>query len=172
MKSTFKNLIATLSIFLLLAGKGQGQNQPEITLSETGKLSLKTMPVDNKTAFEKVVALIGKASRVNEYGEGEVEHVYDNLGLVVNVKNGLVNGLTVFLVTEKKKKQPEGSFTGSLKIGSVTVDKSSSSKTFADIKAPKFNCPFPMMCLSDKSLGIKCTAGFNETITELAFVLN
>ncbi len=173
MKTVKLALVAIVILIALTSNLAIGQTAPKTRFTENYELFVNETSLDSKTKEKELVAFMGEPSKKVDYPSGEISYFYEEMGLVFFSKDGNVKGLGVNFNWDGDEKFPEKTFSGTLSLGEVEINKETKSKGFSANQTVAFDCPFPLMCFSkDREAKIKCTAAFKETnLTQVVFVI-
>ncbi len=151
----------------------KAQNSVEIKYTESSTLLLNKVSLNYSVNIEDIINAIGKPDRVVDYKNIEKNYFYDSLGIIILTKDGKLKGLGINYNWDGDKKFPEKSFTGSLKIGELSVSKNTIREEIAAIKSLEFVCPIESICASNnKEVDVRCVISFTDKlITQIVFLL-
>lgn len=164
-------LITLLTISMFYC---KGQINCEINYSDSSTLTINKIKLQEKMNDQDFLKIFGKPTRVVEYRNTEKGYYYDNDGFVVFSKNSFVTMIGVNFNWDGDKKFPEKAFTGSLKIGELTINKETKKGDIDTLKAIGYDCPMDILCGSkSRNAKIKSIIGFKSTLlSQVAFMLN
>lgn len=123
-----------------------------------------------KGSAQKLVERLGSPSREKAHKRGETSLYHDRLGLVLWAVDGEIGGVGVNFNWDGDDKFPESAFTGSLVLGELSVDKTTTPAQFESLKGYSVSCHGGAMC-AGKSESTKFLAGFeNGVVTQVSFL--
>ena len=165
--------ILYLIIFISLFNFCNAQNSVEINYSDSSTLLFNNVHLTKNINIQDISKSIGEPSKIVDNKKGEISHFYDDLGLVLVVKENVVAAVGINYNWDGDKKYPEKSFTGNLKIGEFLVSKETNQEDISAIKTIEFLCPIKLICASkSRTAKIRCTIAFEENlITQVVFLL-
>lgn len=168
-----KNIkLLTFSILLLIAAVVSAQPAPVITVTSEDSIWLNKLLLTPAVNQVQVVNELGKPSRIVEK-PGELNLYYDDLGILVALKEGKFAAIAANFNWDGDKHFPEKSYTGRLMIGKMEITRTTTKEELEKNLVIKVVCPIPNICASsNKAANVKALAGFeNNAITQLTFLL-
>lgn len=138
--------------------------------SATGNLLLNDLQLLEKGAAAKLAEQLGAPTREKVYRSGEKGLFHDEEGVVFWTVDGEVSGVGVNFNWDGDEKFPETPFTGTLELGGLAVDRSTTPAQFASLKGYSVSCLGDSMC-GGKSEHTQFVAGFEKgVVTQVAFL--
>lgn len=174
MNALKRNFLLLVSFVALSFTVTKGQSKDvKIMYSDSAELLVNEHVISGQTTVKELGELFGKASEIKERPNGDKSYYFNDLGIVISVRKGLVAGLGINFNWDGDKKFPEASYTGSLKVGNSEINKATKSEAIAGITTVKFVCPFPSLCASsNREANVRCTAAFKESkLTQVVFLI-
>ncbi len=166
--------LGLMALFTLTLSNASAQSSSiDIEYNSNAELLINGHLISSKTSIEEAMEIMGEVSRMVESSNAEKSYFYDEIGVVLATKDGVVRGVGINFNWDGDNNFPETSFTGDLILGDTEINKETKSATIAAIRTIEFICPFPLMCASkDRSASVNCTIAFKETkITQVVFTL-
>lgn len=149
-----------------------GKANLDFRLSPAGELVLNGVGLSEKTGASELTQRVGSPTREKTRPSGEVSLYHDAKGLVFWTKDGAVAGVGMNFNWDGDSKFPETSFTGTLIVGDLKIDRTTTMAQFKSLKGEPVSCLGESMC-AGKSGTTKFVAGFEkDVITQLSFVFS
>ncbi|MBK8562470.1 MAG: hypothetical protein IPN76_03770 [Saprospiraceae bacterium] len=163
-------VIAIAAIVLLQAG-AQGQKAIVHFNPQSGLVDVNGVTMDGVATFDVFKEKLGLPSNKIDSRNGETALFFEELGIVFYVQENIVKGLGITFNTDGDKKFPATSLHGTLTIGEVEITKESTQDVFRSLTAPRFTCPFELMCASEnREAATKALVGFKDgVVTQVSF---
>ncbi len=163
-----------ITFFALLQAGAQNQKAIVHFNPQSELVDVNGVTMDGVATFDLFKEKLGLPSNKIDSRNGETALFYEGLGIVLYVKENIVKGLGITFNTDGDKKFPATSLHGTLKIGEVEITKESKQDAFRSLTAPKFTCPFELMCASEnREAATKSLVGFKDgVVTQVTFLVN
>lgn len=161
------HLALTTLFCLFLTNSFASDSAVNITI-QNKDFSIGNITVNDETPLEDVLNIFGKPSREKEY-PGEKSFFYDDLGIIVMSRNQGFNGIGLNLNWDGDERFPEKSFTGSLIIDNVAINKNSNINDIKKLTAYAVECMSESICITvDDEAPMTIMVGFqNNKITQI-----
>lgn len=169
---TLKRILFTI-FAIAITGFCKAQTSIEINYADTSKLFLNKLLLNDNMDVQDITKTIGEPGKIVDYPNTEKSYIYEESGFVIFTKNNKVKGIGINYNWDGDKKFPEKSFTGSAKVGELSISKATTKEDLLSIKSTPFACPMDIFCASkDRKSKIQSSVGFKDkALTQIVFML-
>lgn len=160
--------------FMLVSSPVNAQSKRfQVVYTNTEQLMIDEVILTNTFTLSQLISHFGKADSIADYPKGEKILFYNHVGIMFSLKDTMLKGMGINFNWDGDKKFPKQSFTGTLKIKDIAINKETNIRQFESDDMPDFDCPIPIMCGTEIENSIwQCMVGFeNDKITQLLFIV-
>jgi hypothetical protein len=144
----------------------------DLRFTQDGGLTLDGLPLAEQAGSSELQKRLGAPSREKAYPNGDLGHFYDERGLVLWTAAGKLKGVGVNFNWDGDEAFPKTSFTGSLRVGGLSVDRNTTVAQFRALDGVAVSCVMDDAMCGELTQNTRFLAGFEKTvITQVMFML-
>lgn len=144
----------------------------DLQFTRDGGLVLDGLPLAQKAGALELQKRLGAPSREKTYPSGELALYYDDRGLVLWTGGGELKGIGLNFNWDGDERFPETSFTGSLVVDGLNVDRNTTLAQFQALKSGGVSCIMDDRMCGGGTPDTRFVVGFEKkAITQVTFLL-